>query len=798
MLGVFGSDSDEDRSSNLNKKTFHNKGVSFQRAGHLSSEEEEANVRPSFGRSSDTRAPESGDRPILGLSQKREQASDASEVVPKRSAPVFGVFQDSQKPFIPSSNPARSTQTPYKEDGYSKSQYRPPQHKKISRPGTEDASAKLMKGKAAQMMAKMGYRPGEGLGTSGKGIVNPIEAKLRPGQKAGLGSVDERTGQEPEDEHRKSSQQLPRKTESKQFHTDAMRKQKIRYKTSKEIAVEAGGGLKIPAGLESILDMTGDVPRMIKSLDDVQSTEVSTHANERYRISQSARSEVERLAAEWRELQDKKLYLAAEHQRAQAESDVSISIAMSTEKLIEQVSAIELSCAETFDEETKLNRLTDGLEIVQAEFNEEIKALQLDELAVSLLGSHLKGAMASWHVLSDPKAFVGHLHRLGQILRISELQPGDLSMEPRRQALHFETFMSTMWFPRIRSSLGTTWDASQSGAVLDLLDAWSTLIPPFLYNQVLEQLIMPRLFSSIREWNPRRSRNKETLSFLFQWLPLLGEKVPDLLTAIKRKFVIVLDQWKPKDGIISDLHEWRELLGPKEMDVMLERTVLPKLADLLRHTFVVEPKDQKLTALEKVMLWRRSFTPTTFGQLLETEFFPKWLQVLYLWLTGDPNFEEISLWYEWWREVIPEDLHLVPAVKKGFSKALEMMDYALDHGTDSLPAPLVGPARPIHQPAQVQGRKTSTKHSLREAATEEEREIDFKDVVEDWCAQQNCLLLPLRKAHESGNSLFKITASASGAGGVTVYFRGDIVMMQGRQKGSFVPVSLQEVAAALV
>lgn len=44
---------------------------------------------------------------------------------------------------------------------------------------------------AAKMMAKMAYVAGQGLGSSGQGIINPIETKLRP-QEAGLGAVKEK------------------------------------------------------------------------------------------------------------------------------------------------------------------------------------------------------------------------------------------------------------------------------------------------------------------------------------------------------------------------------------------------------------------------------------------------------------------------------------------------------------------------------------------------------------------------------------------------------------------------------
>ena len=71
---------------------------------------------------------------------------------------------------------------------------------------------------------------------------------------------------------------------------------------------------------------------------------------------------------------------------------------------------------------------------------------------------------------------------------------------------------------------------------------------------------------------------------------------------------------------------------------------------------------------------------------------------------------------------------------------------------------------------------------------------DFKDVVEAWCADEDLTMVPLREAHpKTGLPLFRITASATGKGGVIVYLQGDVVWAQKRgERDVFEPVGLEE------
>lgn len=83
----------------------------------------------------------------------------------------------------------------------------------------------------------------------------------------------------------------------------------------------------------------------------------------------------------------------------------------------------------------------------------------------------------------------------------------------------------------------------------------------------------------------------------------------------------------------------------EEWDDLMLRYVVPQLATTLRDKFIINPRQQNLEQLERVTTWFPLLRSSIADQLLETEFSPKWLDALYTWLTGEPNYEQVTEWY---------------------------------------------------------------------------------------------------------------------------------------------------------
>lgn len=112
------------------------------------------------------------------------------------------------------------------------------------------------------------------------------------------------------------------------------------------------------------------------------------------------------------------------------------------------------------------------------------------------------------------------------------------------------------------------------------------------------------------------------------------------------------------------------------MEALLVRSILPKLMFVLRD-FVINPLHQIIEPFQWVMIWADLIPQHHFINLLETEFFQKWIRVLYSWLTNNPDYEEVSRWYIGWKKMFPPEIVNNDRIRTQFNMALEVMNQAV-------------------------------------------------------------------------------------------------------------------------
>ncbi|RVD80955.1 uncharacterized protein DFL_008838 [Arthrobotrys flagrans] len=684
---------------------------------------------------------------------------------------------------------------------------------------------------AARMMAKMGYKPGQGLGKTGEGRLAPVDTQLRP-TRIGLGAVKEKTEQAKKEERRAKvlRGEVPSDSDSEKERKMRRRKKGVtggvsskegsgastparrrpQFKTAEEMAKELDG-VEVPSALKNLIDLTG------KGVDvgspGIMAGGSSEVENENVKIAKLARKELEDFAREWKRLQERKKFLQFEEKQMTEDVDEQAETVKALQGIVDGAEKLSIDASGADDRngyEDKIAALTSELEAMQFKYKDEVEVYDLSEVAIAAFHPLFKSALSRWDPLTDPVYLLDHIRKLRPIFSIRTLEDMEASLaatgyaeKSGKKSTYYESMMYTIWLPKIRSTINNRWDVHDPTPVLTILETWAGVLPPFVSDNILNQLVLPKVKAAVTEWNPRVSSRRKTAPpphvWVFPWLPHLAVHMDDLVREVKRKFKGVLDKWDLHKGVIDGLEAWREVFGPGELEKMLISQLLPRLADLLRRKFEVNPADQDVAPFEAVMAWHGFFRQSTFAQLLEAEFFPKWMQTLYMWLTTEGvDLEEVGEWYKWWQGRFPEDVREYVLVRREFKKAVDMMGQAVDvmdgvEGVTVVP-PESGAAKPIKPSSLPQEEKKKGK-SGKGGSGGAQTETTFREYMEEWCAEQGLLLMPLRKAHEgTGFPLFRITDSPSGSGGVLCYFSQDVVWAQDRKKKEvFEPIGLEKV-----
>lgn len=698
---------------------------------------------------------------------------------------------------------------------------------------------------AARMMAKMGHVQGQGLGATGRGRLAPIATQVRP-QGAGLGAVKEKTRQAKEEEKREAAFRGEVLEDSSEEERKRRRKKredrvagggsgtstpggsrarpKLKYRTATEIEA-AADGLQVPSVFKSIIDVTGKEAKLLTSATGLltPNESLAPSETEASKIARRARRDLESFAGEWTTLSDRKKYLELQSSQIIGEIDEQQEDIRRLQGIIEIVQQLQTMSVESNgvdDSSSTWETITRKLESMEIDFREEIDTFALQEVAVAVIHPLFRVAMQEWQPLEDPTYLVSYLKRLNHIFGIdSDPENNAVTLQnshhnPRtrnKSTTHYETLIYTLWLPQVRTAITNEWDVYNPTSLIALLEAWRPLLPLFILSNVIDQLIVQRLTTTVAEWKPHARKSQKPDSqpphlWLFPWLQYLPDHHIDptspsgLLTDVKRKLRSVISTWDLTAGIPPGLQHWRDVLRG-ELDSLLLRHLLPRLARHLNDNFIIDPSEQDLNPYTTVLNWLPFFKRSTFAALLVAEFFPKWHDSLYQWLTStdpEPNYDEIGQWLMWWQEQIPPGINTSPSVEAEWTKGLETINLALElheeglNISNHLPPPAAGPTKPLLTFTPSGSTNVNLPAHNTTPKPPPPPETTFKDVIEDWCSENNIWMRALGEAHEqTGLPLYRITASPDGRGGVVAYMKGDVLWVRRkREKGVWEPRGL--------
>ncbi|KAF9054490.1 GC-rich sequence DNA-binding factor-like protein-domain-containing protein [Panaeolus papilionaceus] len=687
-----------------------------------------------------------------------------------------------------------------------------PSPKPATLPASEMAHFSKLRGTfGAKMLEKMGWQAGSGLGAGGEGIVTPIETKLRP-QKMGIAfkGFKERTeqskmearrrGEEVSDDEDKKTKVQKKKTKEAQqkrselWKTSKKTKVKVEHKTYEQIIAEAGEAPP-PVSMGQIIDATGAVPREVSSITDVSlnawspSNDLTRIPEVRHNIrliSDACKSELEGLAREGKALQERKKFVNGEDARLRkrVENEAELIARLRQVQLVaDDITSTAKQLNSSY--ELSLEPFSPYLQKLIVDYSPEYEKYGLDEIVVAAITPIVRRMVANWDPLEKPDLLLPTFRSWRTALRLSHPETTNMTQldvygaiivkAPDQEAVMspFESLLWNVWLPRVRTTINNQWSPESPQKAIVFYEAWSSFLPLFIRDNILDQLILPKVQKAVANWNAKLSR--VTLrAIVFPWLPYVGLRLEEVVGDARRKIKNLLRSWTVDESVPSDLSAWKDVFDATEWDTNLLKYIVPKLGATLRNDLRVNPRDQKMEPIQQVLAWLGIVRSSIISQIIETEFFPKWLDVLYIWLIQPGvSLGQVDEWYRDWKKTFPEEIRDHAGISAGFTRGLQLMSKALELGSDA-PTKLV---KPNFRQEMQQARAPVVKADqakIRPSARVQE--ITFRSIVEEYASNHNLLFMPTGRAHElSRMPLFRVSSGDDSKRGLLIYILDDAV-----------------------
>lgn len=96
-------------------------------------------------------------------------------------------------------------------------------------------------------------------------------------------------------------------------------------------------------------------------------------------------------------------------------------------------------------------------------------------------------------------------------------------MTSNEEGSHMDPYHGLLWhawMPAFRS-LVSQWACKKAGPMVDLLDVWDPLLPKWIMDNIVDQLILPRIQKEVEAWNPLTDL-VPIHAWIHPWLPRLG------------------------------------------------------------------------------------------------------------------------------------------------------------------------------------------------------------------------------------------------------------------------------------
>jgi tuftelin-interacting protein 11 len=673
---------------------------------------------------------------------------------------------------------------------------------------------KHTRGIGAKLLLKMGYQAGGGLGKNLEGRSTIVEAHLRKGRGA-IGAYGKEKSapkaNETVDSEEEDEKEFKEKLHQWRKAGSSGSKQRVKYvyKTADQV-LEEGKWRKISkdtAGVETsdiakvkVIDMTGKQQRVLSGYHAIGAQQmpdddvVAVNKEELFTQKRHANFDLPELRHNIDLILDKTeedLITAdrkLKHHRNRIEvlqqEEEKLNTIVEKENL--EISTLEDVLAlveklETAHNDGNLDLLTasETFHAISSQYPNEYRAYELPYMATTIVTPLIQKELCKWRPLEDgtgsSERHKETLMEWHNILYLGNSQdrthtasirpiPNSGEMDP------FHVVMWEAWMPSVRAATAA-WNTREYEKIIDFLEVWKDIIPRWMWSNILDQLVLPKLQDNVEKWDPLTDR-VPIHSWLHPWLPFLGQQLEIVYPTIRNKLATCLTNWHPSDrSAMLILLPWKEVFPKGSLQAFVLKNIMPKL-EAVMYKLIVNPGQQKLDEWNWVMEWKDLLPPMSLVNLLDTHFFrAKWFPVLSGWLNHNPNYIEVVNWYKGWKTMVPEDILKYPQIKNWFSQALDMMTRVTNMSSGHPMSRQPGATDTILQlcsnepgittqtpAAPPPPRLTSSSISMKEVArTAVEMSHSYKDLVGRRCEERGILFAPAVPARwKEGKPIYRV------------------------------------------
>ncbi|KAI4462519.1 tuftelin-interacting protein 11-related [Holotrichia oblita] len=664
---------------------------------------------------------------------------------------------------------------------------------------------KHTKGIGAKLLLQMGFQPGKGLGKDLQGISTPVEAHLRKGRGAiGAYGPEKVPTMAPKKEIGNEKIDTDDFESISKWKKDMATKKTRYYYRSVDDVIEKGKrpgayrncGSASELSKVKVIDMTGPQQRVlsgyhalsglkappgVERFEDVVHKKCVNFALPEIQhnldiLVDMCEQDIIRIDRNSRYSQDRLLALK--------QDEVTLrNVITKEENLIDNLNSVLEIVNKLMDSTLglSLGQVANIFLDLQENHYEEYCQYELGELAPGLVGPLLTSALASWSPLNVPSQYTDVFGQWKEILekplRRGTLEGNSMGIQP------YDSLLWHTWVPVIRSCV-SAWNPRDCDPLINLLETWKPLLAPWVLDNVLDQLVMPRLTVEVSNWDPLT----DTIpihTWVHPWIPLLDTRLQaNIYPIIQEKLGSALTNWHPSDRSAKlMLKPWQRVLPEGSFVAFLVKHVVPKL-QMCMQSLVINPHQQPLEPWHWVMEWSDMLSVGSMTLILDKFFFPRWLQTLAMWLNHNPDYSQVTEWYSGWKRMMSEQLLAQPTIKENFHKALEMMNRAVCTGQQPGAKESVSYLTNIETNLPPPPPPPKIDNFVEAVRTASQIVQGFKDLIARKCEERGILFVPIPNKYHEAKQVYRL-----GTNGVQCYIDRNVVFYT-QNNSTWLPTSL--------